>query len=164
MKTPFPLLLLLFFSCDRSPIETFDLYQLWSTSKLELTGTLRGHRRGVWAVAFSTVDKVLASASGKRLPTSYYSVTPTRSLSTGDRTVRIWNLKDLSCVRTLQGHTASVLTVGFIRSGLQLLTTGADGLMKIWNLRDGEVCPSFHASDHMSMIVCAPLSPSVCSV
>mgnify|MGYP000630684163 FL=1 len=38
--------------------------KLWSSTDLSLTGTLRGHRRGVWDVVFSQVDKVVASASG----------------------------------------------------------------------------------------------------
>lgn len=32
---------------------------------MSLLGTLRGHKRGVWGVEFSPVDKCVATASGK---------------------------------------------------------------------------------------------------
>ena len=37
---------------------------LWNSNDLSKVATLKGHRRGIWSVAFSAVDKVLASASG----------------------------------------------------------------------------------------------------
>lgn len=81
---------------------------------------MKGHRRGVWAVAFSPVDRVAATASG-------------------DRTVKLWSVVDMSCLRTFEGHTATVLRVQFVTSGLQLLSSGADGLMKLWTVRTNEV-------------------------
>jgi U3 small nucleolar RNA-associated protein 13 len=89
---------------------------------LQLQATLKGHKRGVWAVAFSPVDRVLASASG-------------------DGTVRVWSLggetgdAGFACIRSFEGHTASVLRVAFVNSGLQLISGGADGLLKLWALR-----------------------------
>ncbi len=38
--------------------------KLWGLPSLVLGKTLRGHRRGVWGVAFSPVDKLLVSAAG----------------------------------------------------------------------------------------------------
>ncbi len=38
--------------------------KLWNTSDLSLVHVLRGHKRGVWSIEFSSVDKVIASASG----------------------------------------------------------------------------------------------------
>jgi U3 small nucleolar RNA-associated protein 13 len=80
---------------------------------------LRGHRRGVWCVAFSPVDQVLASASG-------------------DKTVRIWSLADQTCLKTFEGHSNSVLKVVFITRGLQLASCGSDGLVKVWTVRANE--------------------------
>ena len=39
--------------------------QVWRMPDLVLTVTLRGHRRGIWAVAFSPVDQCVATASGE---------------------------------------------------------------------------------------------------
>ena len=63
-----------------------------------IIASLTGHKRGVWKVAFSPVDKCLASSSA-------------------DRTVRLWSMADHSCLKVFEGHTASVLTVRFINKG-----------------------------------------------
>lgn len=56
----------------------------------------------------------------------------------GDRTVKVWSITDFSCLRTFQGHTASVLSVGFVSAGAQLVSGGADGLVKVWTVRSDE--------------------------
>jgi U3 small nucleolar RNA-associated protein 13 len=74
---------------------------------LTAVGTLRGHKRGVWCVEFSPVDKVLATASG-------------------DKTIKIWSMGNFQCLRTLEGHSNTVLRVAFLQNGIQLLSSGAD--------------------------------------
>ena len=51
-----------------------------SSGKLVLLGSFVGHKRGVWCVRFSPIDMCLATASG-------------------DRTVKLWNLNDFSCIK-----------------------------------------------------------------
>lgn len=71
---------------------------------------IKGHKRGVWDISFSPVEKVLASASG-------------------DYTIKLWNLSDGSCVinneinkiniimkiiiqiNTLEGHLGTVIKI-----------------------------------------------------
>lgn len=76
------------------------LVKLWNR-QLELVATLKGHRRGVWDVQFSPVDKVIATASG-------------------DKTVKVWSVTDYSCLKTFEGHTAPVLKVSFLNVGMQV--------------------------------------------
>lgn len=38
--------------------------KVWRLPNLVLSLTLKGHKRGVWAVAFSPVDQAVATASG----------------------------------------------------------------------------------------------------
>jgi U3 small nucleolar RNA-associated protein 13 len=80
---------------------------------------MSGHRRGVWSVAFSSVDRVIASASA-------------------DKTVKIWSLSSYSCIRTFEGHSHSVLKVWFISAGMQVVSGSSDGLLKVWNVRSSE--------------------------
>ena len=39
--------------------------------------------------------------------------------ASGDATVRLWALADGACLRTFEGHTASVLRVAFLLAGTQ---------------------------------------------
>ncbi|KAK7007046.1 U3 small nucleolar RNA-associated protein [Favolaschia claudopus] len=86
---------------------------------LRLVGTCKGHKRGVWTVKFGRAERVLATGSG-------------------DKTVKLWNLDDFTCVKTFEGHTNSVLRVDFLNAGMQLVSSGSDGLVKLWNVRDEE--------------------------
>ncbi|KAF8204036.1 U3 small nucleolar RNA-associated protein [Pholiota molesta] len=61
-----------------------------------------------------------------------------RGCGRGDKTVKLWSLDDYSCLRTFEGHTNSVLRVDFLNAGLQLISTGSDGLAKLWNVREEE--------------------------
>jgi U3 small nucleolar RNA-associated protein 13 len=74
---------------------------------LKASLVLKGHRRGVWCVDFSSFDKVVASASG-------------------DKTVKIWSIATGQCLRTFEGHTNTVLRVSFLNRGMQLMSAGAD--------------------------------------
>lgn len=87
--------------------------------EIKLLGTCKGHKRGVWTVKFGRSERVLATGSG-------------------DKTVKLWNLEDFTCVKTFEGHTNSVLRVDFINHGMQLVTSASDGLVKLWNVREEE--------------------------
>ena len=75
--------------------------QIWRLPDLVLVTTLRGHKRGVWAAQFSPVDQAVATASG-------------------DKTLRLWALADGTCLKTFEGHTASVLRLNFLSAGSQV--------------------------------------------
>ena len=91
------------------------LAKLWRSADLGLVSVLRGHTRGVWCAQFSPADRLVATGGG-------------------DAAVRLWSISDgagASCVKQLQGHEASVLTLSWA-SGGQLVTGSSDGLVKVW--------------------------------
>ena len=79
--------------------------RLWRGSDLSAVATLSGHKRGVWRVSFSPVDRCLVSCSG-------------------DRTLRLWSMVDYSCLKMFEGGGASILCVKFVSRGMQLLSGG----------------------------------------
>lgn len=120
--------------------------KIWSVEDGEMQGVLRGHRRGVWSVRFApngfptiTGDTGPASASRGLVLTGG-----------GDKSVKIWSLTDYSCLRTLEGHTNSVLKVLWMppiepsdaantsKRTPQIATAGGDGLVKVWDANSGE--------------------------
>ena len=51
-----------------------------ASAKLTPLGIFKGHKRGVWSIKFSPVEQSLATASG-------------------DRTIKIWNIVDFTCLK-----------------------------------------------------------------
>jgi len=98
------------------PYFFFIFSKIWDAETLSCKMILKGHKRGVWDVNFSPIEKLLASGSG-------------------DSTVKIWNLEDGQCVHTFEGHMGSVLKVQWVCFGLEIISGGADGLVKVWNVK-----------------------------
>ncbi|KER32138.1 hypothetical protein T265_01758 [Opisthorchis viverrini] len=91
--------------------------KIWTVTKtgLDCFGVLQGHRRGVWSVCFSAREKVVLTASG-------------------DGDVRLWNLKDFSCIRTFEGHEQPVYKAVFLSNDRQILSCDQKGLVRLWNV------------------------------
>ncbi|KAH7951980.1 hypothetical protein HPB52_016325 [Rhipicephalus sanguineus] len=104
------------------------------TSKL----TVAAHEKDINGLAVAPNDQLIASASQ-------------------DKTAKLWNAADLSLLgtfrghrrgvwcasfspvdQTFEGHECSVLKVVFLAHGMQLLSSGADGNLKLWNVNANE--------------------------
>lgn len=79
-------------------------------------------------ISFSKYAKVLASCST-------------------DKTIKIWNLNDFSCINTFEGHLSSVLRIHWIYYGTHIISAGADGLVKFWNLKTSECLNTLNAHE-----------------
>ena len=139
--------------------------KIWSVDDGAALGVLRGHKRGVWSVAFAPPD----------LPTIASDAGPIRARNlvltgSGDKTVRLWSLVDYACLHTFEGHSHNVLKVVWLppsapqppapaaaedtemeddepleqsartppaRRAL-LASAGADGLVRVWDAGPGE--------------------------
>lgn len=121
--------------------------KIWDVEAGETIGVLRGHKRGVWSVAFAPDNMpALTTTSEGGGASSAKGMVVTGS---GDKTVRVWSLTDYSCLRTFEGHVNSVLKVVWLpppskqaksdsRRGIQVASAAGDGLVKVWDAQSGE--------------------------
>ncbi|CAD6590075.1 MAG: U3 small nucleolar RNA-associated protein 13 [Alectoria sarmentosa] len=142
--------------------------KIWSTEEGEVQGILRGHRRGVWSVVFAPKDT-------PPVPGENGSASSNRGLvltGSGDKTVKIWSLNDYSCLRTLEGHTNSVLKVLWLPTTSSssisnapatskrpplIASAGGDGLLKVWDASTGEVAATL--DNHTDRIWALTVNP-----
>lgn len=86
--------------------------KIWSTKTGDTVGLLKGHRRGLWDIQFSTHAPTVVTCGG-------------------DKTAKTWLLQDFTCTATMEGHTNAVQRARFVNNN-QVATCGADGLIKLW--------------------------------
>ncbi|KAL8874678.1 MAG: hypothetical protein Q9174_000018 [Haloplaca sp. 1 TL-2023] len=142
--------------------------KIWSVEEGEVQGVLRGHRRGVWSVKFAPKDMPSISGDNTGPASSRNGVVLTGS---GDKTVKLWSLTDYSCLRTLEGHTNSVLKVLWMpvpaspegsnsasKRAAQVASAGGDGLVKVYDANTGEVACTL--DNHTDRVWSLAVNPS----
>ncbi|KAL5604149.1 hypothetical protein BROUX41_002136 [Berkeleyomyces rouxiae] len=115
--------------------------KVWSVQDGEVQGILKGHKRGVWSVRFAPPK--MPSVLGEEGSVAGRGLVMTGS---GDKTVKLWNLTDYSCIRTMEGHSHSVLKVVWMnvpktenaQKKILVGSAGGDGLVKVWDANTGE--------------------------
>uniref|UniRef100_A0A672PIJ7 Uncharacterized protein n=1 Tax=Sinocyclocheilus grahami TaxID=75366 RepID=A0A672PIJ7_SINGR len=113
--------------------------------------TERAHDKDVNSVTISPNDKLLASGSQDRTAKLwslvfgvFSSLLWTRSWPRPQRTApsKSGAFKNSA---TFDGHDASVLKVIFVSRGTQLVSSGSDGLVKLWTIKTNECVKTFDA-------------------
>ncbi|MCZ8199622.1 WD40 repeat domain-containing protein [Microcystis sp. LE19-55.1A] len=80
---------------------------------------LEGHDDFVQSVNFSPDGKTLVSSSG-------------------DNTIKLWNVETGQEIRTLKGHDRDVISVNFSPDGKTLVSSSGDNTIKLWNVETGQ--------------------------
>lgn len=71
----------------------------------------------IYSVAFSPDGKILASSSG-------------------DNTIKLWNLQTQKEIATLTGHISLIYGVAFSPDGKTLASASTDKTIKLWNVKN----------------------------
>ncbi|KAJ1329065.1 U3 small nucleolar RNA-associated protein 13 [Microdochium nivale] len=142
--------------------------KIWSVEEGEVQGILRGHRRGVWSVSFAPPNTPIIQ--GEQGPVAGKGAVITGS---GDKTIKLWNLNDYTCLRTFEGHSHSVLKVSWLgippqeelsKKPILFASAGGDGLVKIWNVNLGETeCTLDNHEDRVWALAVHPKTNTVVS-
>ncbi len=68
-----------------------------------------------------------------------------RFVATGasDRVIRVWDVESQKIVKTIQGHTDSVMSVAFSRDGRRLLSGSLDQFARLWDIASGKELQKF---------------------
>jgi eukaryotic-like serine/threonine-protein kinase len=74
-----------------------------------------------------------------------------------DNTIKIWNLNTGEEIRSLKGHTETVLSVAFSPDGRRVLSGSADGTMRLWDVTSGQEIGRFLG--HTGWVQCVAFSP-----
>lgn len=139
--------------------------RVWDLESGESVGVLRGHKRGVWSIAFSPPSTpAISGEDGSSSGNKGMVVT-----GSGDKTVRIWSLNDYSCLRTFEGHTNSVLKTIWLpvsknadkkrgSRGIQVASAAGDGLVKVWDAQSGECATTL--DNHIDRVWALAVKPT----
>ena len=100
-------------------------FTLWALPDLTPRTTVAAHKKWIADIAISPDSTQFATASG-------------------DHMIRIWNLADGSALRTLTGHSDTLVQVKYLPGG-RLLSVGYDAIC-IWSATSGELLVRIPAS------------------
>ena len=158
--------------------------RIWSMKTHKLAQILVGHAGGLCDCAWSSDDKIIATASddtslmlwdswtGKciRLLAGHecsvtccaFNLPSSNVLASGslDETLRLWDIKNGKCILVIPAHADPISTICFSVDGTMILTGSYDGSCRFWDKHSGACLKSLSVSGDkvipVSFLCCTP--------
>ena len=109
-------------------------------------GILQGHTGAVTDLVSATVIEEVPLASSPSILPNTSKSTFTRLISTSyDGTLRVWDLRTMTCVATLTGHHGPIWSVAIINNNI-IFSSSADGTVRIWYIWDNNTNGNMNCS------------------
>lgn len=103
--------------------------KLWDVRDGKCLKTLPSHAGGVQSLAFSPIPLN---------PPNFGGLRGTLASGSNDGTIKLWDVRDGKCLKTLQEHTSGVQSVAFSPDGQTLASGSNDQTVRLWDVRDGK--------------------------
>ena len=107
------------------------------TSLLEACRPIETHPMLYEESARQKLQEKIHSATPQRLERGVEPRRRQAPLRAADKTVRLWEVETGRCLRVLEGHTASVLSVAWSPDGRQRPLRAADKTVRLWEVESG---------------------------
>ena len=75
--------------------------------------------------------------------TAYMVANETQLISSGDKKIRIWNLKTFECIKVLKGVSSEIYCLELALDGYIMSSSAEDKSIKLWQIESGEISKSF---------------------
>ncbi len=103
--------------------------RLWDIKTGRVVKILHEHTNWVFSVAFSPIPPPPQIGGGKR---------EILASGSGDKTIKIWDVKTGKVIRTLWGHEATVRSIAFSPDTPILASGSEDRTIRLWNVNSGK--------------------------
>lgn len=101
--------------------------------------------------------RILSVSEEEEIKSVSFSPNGKYLVTTSARTIKIWDLADKQCVKTLIGHTDTVSYATFTNDGKRVVSTSMDKTMRLWDFEKNDDCQTL--SDEMGWVYYATFSP-----